>query len=165
MRISDSKRVVFVHLPKTGGASLEAVLDSIPDSRGPKKRRHDTLAQILETEPEVSSYWIFGFVRNPWARMLSWFRMVERCPRCDYAFEREEGFFLGAYVINIGVSQLVAVAFIAVGIISTLPDPPVGKLIVIGLLVVVATPFVFYPFSKTIWTACDMIMHPECLDR
>jgi uncharacterized protein (DUF983 family) len=93
-----------------------------------------------------------------------WFRMVERCPRCNYKFEREEGFFLGAYVINIGVSQLVAVAFIAISIIATLPDPPVGKLIVIGLVVVIATPFVFYPFSKTIWTAFDMIMHPECLD-
>jgi hypothetical protein len=77
MRISDSKRVVFVHLPKTGGASLESVLDSIPDSRGPQKRRHDTLAQILEREPEVSSYWIFGFVRNPWARMVSWWSMID----------------------------------------------------------------------------------------
>jgi uncharacterized protein (DUF983 family) len=93
-----------------------------------------------------------------------WFRMVDHCPRCNYKFEREEGFFLGAYVINIGVSQLVAVAFIAIGVIATLPDPPVGKLIVIGLAVVIATPFVFYPFSKTIWTACDMIMHPDCLD-
>ncbi len=93
-----------------------------------------------------------------------WFRIAVRCPRCEYRFEREEGFFLGAYVINIGVSQLVAVAFIAVSIIATLPDPPVGKLIAIGLVVVVATPFVFYPFSKTIWTAFDMIMHPECLD-
>lgn len=93
-----------------------------------------------------------------------WFRMVERCPRCNYKFEREEGFFLGAYVVNIGVSQLVAVAFIAVGIIATLPDPPVGRLIAIGLVVVIATPFVFYPFAKTIWTAIDMIMHPDCLD-
>ena len=93
-----------------------------------------------------------------------WFTMVERCPRCGYKFEREEGFFLGAYVVNIGFSQLVAVAFIAVSIIATLPDPPVGKLIVVGLLVVVAAPFLYYPFSKTVWTAFDMIMHPDCLD-
>ena len=93
-----------------------------------------------------------------------WFTMVERCPRCDYEFEREEGFFLGAYVVNIGFSQLVAVGFIAVSIIATLPDPPVGQLIVIGLVVVVAAPFLYYPFSKTVWTAFDMIMHPDCLD-
>lgn len=93
-----------------------------------------------------------------------WFTMVERCPRCDYRFEREEGFFLGAYVVNIGFSQLVAVGFIAVSIIATLPDPPVGKLIVIGLVVVIAAPFLYYPFSKTVWTAFDMIMHPDCLD-
>jgi hypothetical protein len=90
--------------------------------------------------------------------------MVEHCPRCGYKFEREEGFFLGAYVINIGISQLAAIAFIAVSVITTLPDPPVGKLIVIGVLVVSVTPFVVYPFSKTIWTAFDMIMHPDCLD-
>jgi len=77
MRISDSKRVVFVHLPKTGGASLEAVLDAIPDARGPMYRRHDTLMQILWTEPELTSYWIFGFVRNPWARMVSWWSMID----------------------------------------------------------------------------------------
>jgi hypothetical protein len=76
MRISDSKRVVFVHLPKTGGASLESVLDAIPDARGPMHRRHDTLTQILWTEPELTSYWIFGFVRNPWARMVSWWSMI-----------------------------------------------------------------------------------------
>ena len=93
-----------------------------------------------------------------------WFRMVAHCPRCNYKFEREEGFFLGAYVVNIGFSQLVAVAFIAIGIIATLPDPPTGKLIIIGVAVVVATPFLFYPFSKTIWTGLDMIMHPDCLD-
>jgi hypothetical protein len=90
--------------------------------------------------------------------------MVERCPRCDYTFEREEGFFLGAYVINIGISQLTAVLFIAVAIIVTLPDPPVGKLVIIGVAVVAVTPFVVYPFTKTIWTAFDMIMHPDCLD-
>ena len=34
-----------------------------------------------------------------------WFRMKERCPGCGYLFEREEGFFLGAYVINLGIAQ------------------------------------------------------------
>ncbi len=43
-----------------------------------------------------------------------WFRMKERCPGCGYLFEREEGFFLGAYVINYGIgSAIVAVALVA----------------------------------------------------
>jgi uncharacterized protein (DUF983 family) len=90
-----------------------------------------------------------------------WFRMVEHCPRCGYQFEREEGFFLGAYVINLAITQVALGAFIAVGIILTLPDPPPGKLTLIGIVVAVGTPLLAYPFAKTIWTAFDLIMHPE----
>ena len=77
MRISDGKRFVFVHIPKTGGATMEKVLDrGIPDVRYEEPRKHDTLAHILELEPQVVDYWIFGFVRNPWARMVSWWSMI-----------------------------------------------------------------------------------------
>jgi uncharacterized protein (DUF983 family) len=90
-----------------------------------------------------------------------WFTMVDRCPRCDYTFEREEGFFLGAYVINLAITQVALVAFIAGGIIATLPDPPALQLTLIGVVVAVGTPLLAYPFSKTIWTAIDLTMHPE----
>jgi hypothetical protein len=87
--------------------------------------------------------------------------MVERCPRCRYTFEREEGFFLGAYVINLAITQLALGVFIAGGIIATLPDPPALQLTLIGITVAVGVPLVAYPFSKTLWTAIDMVMHPE----
>ena len=87
--------------------------------------------------------------------------MVERCPRCGYKFEREEGFFLGAYVINLAITQLALILFIAIAIIATLPDPPPGKLTLLGLVVAVGAPLLAYPFSKTLWTAIDLIMHPE----
>jgi hypothetical protein len=77
MRVSDSQRLLFVHIPKTGGATIERVLDkNVPDVRFEGPRRHDTLSEILEREPELSAYWIFGFVRNPWARMVSWWSMI-----------------------------------------------------------------------------------------
>ena len=78
--VSDDKRCLFVHVQKTGGVTVQETLEELlPDAR-PKKRvaRHDTLAQILEREPELRKYWTFGFVRNPWARMVSWFEMVPR---------------------------------------------------------------------------------------
>jgi uncharacterized protein (DUF983 family) len=43
-----------------------------------------------------------------------WFQMVERCPRCGYTFEREESFFLGAYVINLAITQVALGLFITV---------------------------------------------------
>ena len=32
-----------------------------------------------------------------------WFRMADRCPGCGYQFAREEGFFLGAYVMTLAI--------------------------------------------------------------
>jgi hypothetical protein len=67
-----------VHIPKTGGGTVEKVLDrSIDDLRYEPKRRHATLARILEREPGLADYWIVGFVRNPWARMVSWWSMID----------------------------------------------------------------------------------------
>lgn len=87
MLISDDKRVLFVHVPKTGGVSVEeAVREACPDAR--KKRagatpigRHATLSKILQQEPQATDYWTFGYVRNPWARMVSWYSMIDQWSR------------------------------------------------------------------------------------
>src|SRR5687768_5217459 len=34
-----------------------------------------------------------------------WFRMKDRCPTCGYLFEREPGFFVGAYLINFAITE------------------------------------------------------------
>ena len=92
-----------------------------------------------------------------------WFRMKERCPRCGYLFEREEGFFLGAYVINLAVTQglllLLAVVPLIV-LLNSRPDQSVVPIVVAGLGAVIIGPIAFYPFSKTIWTAIDLILRP-----
>jgi uncharacterized protein (DUF983 family) len=87
-----------------------------------------------------------------------WINMVDTCPRCDYRFEREEGFFLGAVVVSVIITELVIVAIIVVGFSLTLPDAPVGALAVGGGLAALFTPLIIYPFTKTIWTAIDLIM-------
>ncbi len=84
--------------------------------------------------------------------------MVDRCPGCDYRFEREEGFFLGAIVVSVIITELVIVALIAIGFALTLPDAPVVALAIAGGVLAGLTPLVVYPFTKTIWTAVDLIM-------
>jgi hypothetical protein len=78
--ISDQHRFLFVHVQKTGGSSIDrAVSSAVPDVRRiGSLDRHATIGQILRAEPELRGYWTVGFVRNPWERMLSWHRMVER---------------------------------------------------------------------------------------
>ena len=48
-----------------------------------------------------------------------WFRMHDRCPRCGMRFEREEGFFVGAYLINFAIVE-VALFVVLMGLIVVL---------------------------------------------
>ncbi len=57
---------------------MENVLDqTFSDLRWESGHRHDRLSMILETEPELKDYYIFGVVRNPWARLVSWWSNVQ----------------------------------------------------------------------------------------
>jgi uncharacterized protein (DUF983 family) len=81
--------------------------------------------------------------------------MVADCPRCGLHFEREQGYWAGALVINIVVAGgLFTIVFVAL-IIATAPDIPVGLGIAMTVPIVIIVPIVFYPFSKTIWAAVD----------
>ena len=90
MRVSDQYRMLFIHVQKTGGTSFDHMLDAeISDSRQiPGLDRHIGLSRILEREPQLASYWILGFVRNPWARMVSWWAMIEHVAASEAAGKR-----------------------------------------------------------------------------
>ena len=92
-----------------------------------------------------------------------WFRMKERCPGCQYRFEREEGFFLGAYMINLAVTEGLLIMFAiipAIVLFAAEPDMPARPLIISGLVAVLLGPLIFYPYSKTLWTAIELIFRP-----
>ncbi|HEX7276200.1 MAG TPA: DUF983 domain-containing protein [Acidimicrobiales bacterium] len=92
-----------------------------------------------------------------------WFRMKDRCPGCDFKFEREEGFFLGAYTINLAIAEgLVLLLGIVplIWLLATRPDVSIWPLAGIGLVAALLAPLLFYPFSRTIWSAIDLILRP-----
>ncbi len=76
--ISDQHRMLFVHVQKTGGVSIDRMLRGHIDDFRSVASRHATLTRILKNEPELHAYWTFGFVRNPWTRMVSWWSMIEK---------------------------------------------------------------------------------------
>ncbi len=78
MLISDHHRMLFVHVQKTGGVSIDRMLRGHIDDLRSVASRHATLSRILKNEPDLHSYWTFGFVRNPWTRMVSWWSMIEK---------------------------------------------------------------------------------------
>ena len=88
--------------------------------------------------------------------------MLDRCPGCGYRFEREEGFFLGAYVINLTISEI-GVGAVLVPLIIQLAQGRTVSLVpwlAVGAAVQLVLPFLFYPFSRTIWAAFDLMMRP-----
>ncbi len=80
--VSHEARVLFVHVQKTGGMTIDAHLRAaLPDATGVNTGgggRHVRLGRVLRAHPDLAHYWIFGFVRNPWARLLSWHSMILR---------------------------------------------------------------------------------------
>lgn len=92
----------------------------------------------------------------------SWFRMIDRCPECRLRFERESDFFLGAYVINLSVTEGLLLVGLFAYIFSAVnnPDLPVAPVVVVAILLAVLGPLAFFPFSRTIWAAIDLAMRP-----
>ena len=91
-----------------------------------------------------------------------WFKMADRCPRCDLPFERGEGYWLGAMAVNLGAAEVAFGITLLVGALLTWPDPPWLALTIISLAVNAIVPIVFYPFSKTIFVAIDLLLlHAE----
>lgn len=89
-----------------------------------------------------------------------WVRMRERCHRCGLTFERIEGHWIGAIGLNTIVSFGALLVFLIVAVALTIPDIPVGPLVIGNIGVALVVPILFYPASRTLWTAVDIAMRP-----
>lgn len=87
-----------------------------------------------------------------------WFTMLSRCPRCGLAFERGEGYWLGAIAVNLAATEVVFGLLIVAIAVPTWPDIPWVWLTVAGIAVNALFPVFFYPFSKTIFIAFDLLL-------
>lgn len=89
--------------------------------------------------------------------------MRERCPGCGYRFEREEGFFLGAVVVNLAITEgllLLLGVVPCIVLLATDPDASLWPVVIGGAFAAVAAPVIFYPFSRTIWVAFELMLRP-----
>ncbi|MBT8208401.1 MAG: DUF983 domain-containing protein [Acidimicrobiales bacterium] len=87
-------------------------------------------------------------------------RSADRCPRCEFPFERREGQFVGAVGINTILTFFILLVVLVGGIFATWPDIAVIPVIVLTLAVAVIVPFLLLPFSHTIWNSIDLVMDP-----
>jgi uncharacterized protein (DUF983 family) len=93
-----------------------------------------------------------------------WFTLRDRCPSCRLEFAHEEGYWVGALIMNTAFAIAAFAATFALGLILTWPDVPWAWLTVICVAVNIVVPIVSYPYSKTIWMAVDGVMNPWHLD-
>lgn len=92
----------------------------------------------------------------------SWFTLAPRCPVCDFAFERDEreDYWLGAFLLNFLVTEVLFAVLGAAVLIATWDHPAWTLLIWLGVIQMIVTPIFFYPFSKALWLATDLMFRP-----
>ena len=81
MLVSDSRKLVFVHIQKTGGVTVNNLLrEHIPDMHS-ILARHEFASRGVDELDTWDEYFKFAFVRNPWDRLVSWYVMVTTVQR------------------------------------------------------------------------------------
>ena len=92
----------------------------------------------------------------------SWFRLKPVCPTCNLRFDRgEQGYEVGSYWFNITAAELILLAVIGVIVLRTWPTPPWAILQYVAPALMVLLPLGFFPFSKTLFVAFDLVFRPD----
>jgi uncharacterized protein (DUF983 family) len=86
-------------------------------------------------------------------------QLVDRCPGCGYAFEREEGYWTGGLIVNLAVAMAALVVVLVAGWIRYGATLPVWVTLLAAATMLVL-PIVGYPWSKTLWMVVDLKINP-----
>jgi len=90
-----------------------------------------------------------------------WLRLRRSCDRCGFVAHRDEpDYFIGAYLVNLIVAELVTAALCAAIAIATWPHTPWNAVLWGGAVAAVLAPLAFYPFTVTFWLAVDVFFRP-----
>lgn len=92
--------------------------------------------------------------------MHPWAKIAVTCPQCAHRFEREEGYWLGAVLINTVAAVGVFAALFVTMAVATWPDVPWNTILVVTVIVNVVFPILFYPWARMLWIALDLAVRP-----
>lgn len=97
----------------------------------------------------------------------SWSKFQHACPTCDLVLERgeSEDYWLGAYMFNLVAAEFVSVGIAVVIIVALWPVVPWNFVWALAVVLAIAMPILFYPFSRDLWLAFDLMFRPTDPDR
>ncbi len=90
-----------------------------------------------------------------------WVRMRRRCHRCGLILERGEAdYFIGAYLVNLIIAELIVVAAMLVVLVATWPAVPWQTMLWAIVFLTIPAVVCTYPFSRSLWLAIDLVFRP-----
>ncbi len=117
------------------------------------------VVNVISRPPLGRALWRGATARCPrcgsGAIFRRWVSMVDDCPRCGMHFERSEGYWLGAMLINLAVTMGLFLVVLVLGIVLTWPDVPWTGLLIAVIAVNTIVPIVFHPVARTLWVAIE----------
>jgi hypothetical protein len=93
----------------------------------------------------------------------SWFKICPSCPTCGLRFDREPegGYWVGSYTVNLMVTEALLGAIFLGGLILTWPQPAWSAMVAADGAAALLFPPFFFPFSKTLFLAVDLMFRPR----
>ena len=79
MLYSQEKKLLFIHVQKTGGASFGHILKSnITDTKSALRQHANAIEAKQYLGNAWDEYYKVAFVRSPWDRLVSWYSMISQ---------------------------------------------------------------------------------------
>ena len=125
-----------------------ASLRNLPPERG--WPRLSTLLKRAATRrcPQCGSKGIFK----------NYLELKEHCPTCNYRFDREEGYVLGGYALNVIFVGFIPLVLLVFFLIYTDYSWVTLELIFIPMAIIL--PLLLFPYTRTFWMVIDLALDP-----
>jgi uncharacterized protein (DUF983 family) len=86
------------------------------------------------------------------------FRVRHHCPACGALFQREEGFFVGAIMINVVTTEAAVMATAGLWLLSASGGGDGAVLLTLLFAVALLFPVAFYHHAWSLWLAADHLV-------
>ena len=91
----------------------------------------------------------------------SWLKRLPGCPVCGLRLDRgENDYFIGAYLLNLIVAEVLLFVGLLGVVAVTWPEPPWDWIQYGGAALMILAPLATYPFSELLWLAFDLAFRP-----